>query len=330
MGWASPSSWMFVAAFVLAGCAGPTPDAAPQDPAGAPQLEATATTGVLRGIVVDEAIRPVAGVTVVVQGAATRNATTDDAGFFGIAGLPPGTYQVAASKVAYVAVQTVADVAAGVSDPPLVRLQMTFIPSEAPYVTEFLHNGFAQCIVPGANVCGIANLYPCVIAQTLGQPCFGNLTSDASLLRVVEPFTDAQRRPAWTQLEIIWGSTQPVTDWLSFRVSPYQWENGAGIDERALNVAGKSPVLFTRNATEAEEWDLGLASGEGDPQGMAVETFAAGNDLTCAGPPREFINSCSSIGVVVNQKMDFFFHLFYGYLPPDGWRLSADGTTPPP
>src|SRR5687767_10257567 len=59
------------------------------------ELEATATTGVIRGIVVDEAIRPVAGAevgTTLPDGAGARNTTSADDGAFGFDGLPPGTY----------------------------------------------------------------------------------------------------------------------------------------------------------------------------------------------------------------------------------------------
>lgn len=316
---------------LLAGCAeGPTPAQTTAEPEGAPQLEATATTGVLRGIAVDDAIRPLAGAAVVVEGPTRRETVTDEGGFFGFAGLPAGSYRVAVTKVAYVPAQTTAEVVVGIHDPPLVRLQLAYVPSEAPFVTELLHSGFAQCILPGANLCFIINFYPCLVAQTVGQPCTGNLTSDDSVFHIVESVTDAQRHPTWTQVEMVWDSTQPVTDWLSFRVSPYAWSDGGGIDDRAINTAGKSPVLFTRNQTQAQDWDLGAVFGEGEAKGLALETFSAGNDLTCTGPQRPYINSCSSLGLVLNQKIDFFFHFFYGYAPPEGWRLSVEGSVPEP
>ena len=323
----------------LAGCSGggaPAADGATA-PEGAPELKATATTGVLRGIVVDDAIRPLRNATVNVTGpGAALAAATGDDGFFGFAGLAPGTYFVTVSRLAHTTLQQSVEVVAGVDDPPLVRVQLTFLPSEAPFVLALQYTGFAQCIVPGANVCFIANFYPCFVMQQAGQPCQDNLTSDDSVFHLVDPILEQGRTPDWTQVEMLWDSTQTVTDWLSFRISPYAWEDGAGVDDRAQNVRGQSPVLFALNRSAAQSWDLGAevddgeADNEGPAKGMALETFSAGNDLTCTGPQMGVINTCSSLGVVVNQQIEYYFHFAYGFVPPEGWRFSVDGPLQPP
>lgn len=332
-------SCLLVAALLaLAGCSGGGGGTAgPDEPEGAPALKATATTGVLRGIVVDGAVRPLADATVNVTGpAGSLAATTDDGGFFGFAGLAPGTYFVEASRLAHDTVRQSAEVVAGVDDPPLVRIQLTFLPSAAPFVLQVQHTGFAQCIVPGANVCFIANFYPCFLLRQAGQPCPGNLTSDQSVFHLVDPILEQGRTPDWTQIEMVWDSTQTVTDWLSFRISPYAWEDGAGVDGRAKGARGKSPVVFSLNRTAAEGWDLGAEVDDGDEdnegpaKGLALETFAAGNDVTCTGPQMAVINTCSSIGLVLNQQIEYYFHFTYGFVPPEGWQFSVDGPPQPP
>lgn len=309
-------------AVLLAGCADDgLPDAAGQaaEPVNAPQLVATETTGVLRGLVVDEAIRPIRNVTVQVNGpSGARSTETDLNGFFGFQDLAPGAYIVRASKLAYEAMQQTADVAAAVDDPPLVRLQLTFLPSEQPFHTEFRVQGYIACIVPGANLCFIANYYPCMTLQMAGQTCTGNATNDNSVFDVYDPIVAGNRIPSWSQVEMVWDSTQPLTDWLQVRHSPVSPEQGGGIDDRAIFVTSPSPLLVTINETVAADWELGTV------KGLRFETFSGGNDMTCGGLP---VRAC--LGTQVNQQVDYYFHFFFGYQPPEGWRFSETQSVPP-
>ena len=81
---------LLVLALLLAGCSEPTetPDE-PFDASLDDELEATAETGVIRGVVVDAAIVPVAGVTVTIDGL-DQETTSNEAGAFGFDGLEPG------------------------------------------------------------------------------------------------------------------------------------------------------------------------------------------------------------------------------------------------
>lgn len=301
---------------VLAGCGGAgAPEPVTED-LHLPALEATATTGVIRGVVVDDAIRPLANATVTVRGdgGVNRTSVTGADGFFGFKGLAPGTWFVAATKLAHEPAQATTEVVAGVGEPPVVRLMLSFVPSEAPYAVSFKVEGFVECIVPGANVCFILNFYPCLLAGYCD-----NVTNDNSVFHVVDPVVAAQRIPDWAQIEMVWESTQALTDWLSIRVSPYSWDDGAGVDDRAQSALSPSPLVFTINGTTAADWDLGTS------EGFALETFSGGNDETCGGLP---VRACT--GVQLNQRVDYFFHLFYGYAPPEGWRFSEDGEALPP
>src|ERR1041385_301297 len=143
-------AWWVCAALLLvtlAGCTGASdkpkakPDAAFEDL----DLKATATTGVLRGVVVDSRIAPIAGVDVNLGGVAQRNGTTDKDGRFAFTDLEPGTYIVAAHHSLYVDAQTTAEVLAGVDSPPVVKLQLERRFSQAPFHETYKHDGFIQC-----------------------------------------------------------------------------------------------------------------------------------------------------------------------------------------
>src|ERR1041385_8203063 len=97
---------LLLASVAFAGCAGSA-----RSPSGDPlqdvHVAATATTGVIRGIVVDIAIHPVAG-------ARTLRTNSSATGAFGFQGLPAGTYFIEAHRRGYATSRTGVDVEAGV------------------------------------------------------------------------------------------------------------------------------------------------------------------------------------------------------------------------
>src|SRR5205085_10528739 len=104
-----------------------------------------------------------------------------------------------------------------------------FIPGQAPFLNEFKIDAFVECIVPGANVCAIAYLYPCAVSTALGQSC-SNYTSDTSFVLFYDALVSQQRIPDWFQAELDWESTQAVSDWLNIRYSAHEPADGAGLD----------------------------------------------------------------------------------------------------
>lgn len=293
-------------AAALGGCAeGGAREGTPTD--GLPSLAATATTGVIRGLVVDEAIRPLANVSVEARGpeGQSRTATTGADGFFGFSGLAPGTWFLTAEKLAYLPAQQSVEVAAGVDDPSIVKLLLVFIPGEAPFYTEVKMEAFVQCIVPGANLCAIVNLYSCALAGYC-EP----VVEDTSFIRLHDELVALQRTPDWFQTEVVWQSTQSVSDGLSVRFGP----QGGALSEQTDRVAGPSPLVMRVDRARAEEW------GTGTEFGMVYEIFGHMEETAAIG----------SLGFVINQRVSFFFHVFYGYTPPEGWQFSIDGTIPQP
>src|SRR5687768_17548510 len=85
-------------------------------------VRATATTGILLGVVVDERIIPIEGATVRLTGAAANQSKTTDAqGRFAFGDLDPGSYFLAVSHFLHAPAQTSAEVMAGEEEPPVVR-----------------------------------------------------------------------------------------------------------------------------------------------------------------------------------------------------------------
>ncbi len=125
-------------ALVLAGCAGDSttsPGFDEDSPVSRPGL------GCIRGVVVDEGIRPIAGVQVRLT-PGTRNMTGDADGLFTFCDLEPGTYFVSASAPLYLEAQTSVDVVAdGAHD---IRLALPADLSPQPYHRTIKHEAFMQ------------------------------------------------------------------------------------------------------------------------------------------------------------------------------------------
>ena len=113
-------------------------------------VEATATTGIIRGFVVDAAITPLGNVTVALT-SLNRTTSTNDNGGFGFEGLEPGTHFLLASHPGYTAVQQSVEVVAGDQDPKPVRILLTAVPSDDPYVVATQHTVFIQSSTAAAG-----------------------------------------------------------------------------------------------------------------------------------------------------------------------------------
>ncbi|MGB0651918.1 MAG: carboxypeptidase regulatory-like domain-containing protein [Thermoplasmatota archaeon] len=130
-------------ATVLAGCADDDQPTADELADGAPEIQATSTTGGIRGVVVDESIRPVPEALVVLNSGETAN--TDEAGLFVFSGLPAGEYFLRVEKFGYQGTQSTTNVVAGVTDPKPVKLVMQRLIGVDPYISTFKFEGFYEC-----------------------------------------------------------------------------------------------------------------------------------------------------------------------------------------
>ncbi|MGB0652962.1 MAG: carboxypeptidase-like regulatory domain-containing protein [Thermoplasmatota archaeon] len=294
-------------------------------------VEATDDTGVIRGVVVDSAIRPVAGVTIEVPlpgEGEPLTTTSNDLGAFGLEGLEPGSYFVKASKAGYTETQQSVQVVAGVSTPPPVKILLEVNPSTAPYVQEFAMKGFIECSVAT----------PVVLFAACGLLDATGLSNNHFL----EEYTlDAP--PAHLQSEAVWQSTQALGNELQISYTCLDCGEG-GTQVRYGVAAGTSPLIMVGNVTLAEE----LGIGNGQPVTFRVfgtdmeetdvidddQIHGAYNTTTgeeCLRYPVLF-SSCmgfGGVGAVIQQEFEAFTHAFYHYTPPEGWQFTVDGIPAP-
>lgn len=278
-------------ALALAGCAegGATPDQdALVDESEFEGVQATATTGVIRGVVVDEAVRPIAGAAITLAGNDPREATSSDAGAFAFADLEPGTYFLTTTKVGYNSVQTSVDVVAGVQEPPITKVLLVADPTSTPFVTSATLDGFIECSVR-AFVYGIA------LCEGIGND---NVVHDLNLDGV----------PTFAQGELVWDSTQALGDELSFN-----WRK-TGTNSDYIDTEGPSPLLLQANATLLGENDVGTE------QPLRSVIFTGHNPLT--EPPA---GGLWGVGIQAQQRFTIYLHAFYNFEPQPDWRFTVNG-----
>jgi hypothetical protein len=182
-------------AALLAGCAGngsPQGTSATEPTFDDLDLDATATTGVIRGIVVDDAIRPVAGAKVTLKGDAPRETTSTEAGTFGFDSLAPGPYFLTVSKPGFSEAQASAEVVAGVAEPPIVKVLLNVDAANLPYFEAYVFSGFIECMTPNVALCGLVNG---VVEIATGTQ---NVTQDISQVRYPLSKVPPGSRPRWS------------------------------------------------------------------------------------------------------------------------------------
>lgn len=247
--------WM--AAFlvlVLAGCSATPPSSeAPDTTYEDLGLQAAQDRGVIRGVVVDEAITPLPGAVVTRTGG--ESATTDAQGRFGFSNVEPGTQFLSASRPGYTSVQSVTEVEAGVLEPRSVTIQLTRIPGSEPRVVALVWHGFMQCswTLGGAFATG------CLVSD---------FTDDNS-----RAFDAIDAEPSFLQSETLWEPTQTLGT--SFCMRQYASEDIGG-DVLVDDVCGESPLVQQVDGARLNETGVGTTqglerlvwvSGYGAPQG---------------------------------------------------------------
>lgn len=296
-----------LASLVLAGCSegsAPRPAATDQDFQDL-GLQATQSTGVIRGVVVDDAVRPVAEVAISINGPTQRQATTKADGLFGFDGLEPGTYFIQANRPGYAAAQQSAEVVAGVNDPPIVKILLAADAASGPRVVTYIFDGFIECSVSFVA----AGLAAC---STIG---YGN---DRFLVEY-----ELDDVPDFAQAEMHWKSTQAVSPNLALlwsRSVPGQTLLDNWVEDR-----GPSPLLIQADKARIEEVGLG------SDIHILTRVFNEPADGTNPGCiPRPVLGGCTTgAGVTISQAFTVLTNVFYGVVPPEGWLYAEQGPYKP-
>jgi len=328
----APVALLLLGTAALAGCA---EEAAPARarPSGFEDLDiqAAAGTGAITGVVVDEALRPVASATVTVTGAdGNRSAprATDAAGRFAFDGLAPGIYIVEASSPLHKAALATQEVQAGVVGEPM-RIVLPARFGQSPFVLQIRQDGYFDCS-QGSGI-GLYSSSNCVT-----DPCravLGAAACQNSPTQPLDNLTTQQREwhmdvgPGWQGIviEMTWEpAAQGTSNSLGLIVSTYKPER-LGTHSFA-NVASGNPLRIELKVNETHE----TASGD-DPtmipwKGMEdVSYFASARPdegATCVAA------RCIPPAVAVQQKFQVFIHQFYYGPVPEGWSFVGGDPLP--
>jgi hypothetical protein len=307
----APRPFALLAAMVLlAGCSG-------GGPAATGELTVDGATGLLRGVVVDDAIRPVSGATVEVSGQGlVANATSDAQGMFSIP-LPPGAYVVRVSKEFYAGHEQAVTVTAGVAEPELVRFQLVFEPRSIPYAQLYKFEGLFECSAWPTNGCANINILTGIVFCSLDLPCF-NATADRSVELI--PIDGV---PDYLQSEMVWKPTNSLGESMIFGLgSATREELQDGFADGHNGTEGPSPLMLSLNGSVMLERSIG-----GDR--MLLIQVSAGVTQEAPVCPPELGPPCG-VGVVVEQSYTTYTHAFFGYAPPPEWRFTSGEPVPPP
>jgi hypothetical protein len=310
-----PSTVLAVACLALAGCASPGAEE-PQTDFSDLDLAVTEDTGAIRGIVVDERIRPVAGASVKLTGGLERTTTSDDQGRFVFSGLTPGTYFLTVTSPAHKEVQSSADVVAGLEEPPLVRVQLERLFQQDPYSVQVTREGFFECSQAGAGLYASSNCVYDPYRWALGSP---------SPSQPVDNVTQQEREwhsdvsPGWQQLvfEMSWAPTsQGTSTSMGIVISTYKPEREG--THHFAELEGGSPIRGQIDVGEEHETASGVEPTEIPEEGMANMSYFVSvrpsPDSTCAV-------LCAPPGLAVNQQFTLYLTMFHYGVPPEGWSL---------
>ncbi len=293
-------SLMLLAA-IFAGCA--DSGDAPADPNDIPvdKVDATSTTGGIRGVVVDQSIQPVAGATITLTGV-EKTYETDEAGAFVIGGLDPGTYFVTATAPLYDAVQQSVEVVAGVEEPPIQKFLLTRLIAEDPYMWTQKYDGYITC---SANIIG-AKSEEC--GEGVGVPGQGRVGQQQNNRAQIDFTVDGQHMKTLI-IEQVW---EPTTE--ASADGSGQFDTRVALDWSCDPVCGGntlgrtasgSPLLIRVDAEtlESNEFDANTV--------FSTFTWAEDNP-----------------GVLLEQPFELFVTTFYYLEAPPEWSFVAGSPNP--
>jgi hypothetical protein len=301
-------------ALLLSGCTGSGSSSTTNDVGQfkGKDVKISGTTGAIRGIVVDQAIVPIAKVEVgLTTPTGAKNTTTDSQGRFVFSELPAGTYFLTFKHLLYKTIQQSIDVQAGV-EPPISRVQMDALFTAKPYHDQVKFKGFIAC---GYNAVTVTA--PCVTDYTqVYQGCNGGC---APQLRSVQ----GDNRVLRTKVDSNW---QTIV--LDMTFNP----NGNGNTKQM-------GLLLRWGAGSASEW-FGSTNGASPLQlrfetGVVHPTEAGSrlrmvnvsgeNDLDILG---SITADNGALGASVNQDFQVFHTNFYNAKPPAGWSFAKGDDFP--
>lgn len=303
------ASALLVCLAVLAGCSSKGTGAA--DPSeSVPVLSVDSSTGGIRGVVVDQALKPLKGVTVSVTGQKTPKTTMAD-GAFTFSGLKAGTYIVRATHPVYDPVQVSVDVVAGVADPKAVKIQLQRVIAQDPFYITAQFNGYIACSVGVPNVgyseeCGAGVGVDCIV-PVVGCQRVGGQGNNI----VQNDFYVDNTGVKAVIAELYWEPSTGGTgsgELYTMMATNFACAPECGYDDKLAEASGKSPLYLRAD-------DKGLEAIQKDPT-IRISTFTwASADGTTPN-------------VAADQPFQEFTTIFYYATAPEGWSFINNSPNP--
>lgn len=313
--WAVP---LALVAAMLSGCSdAPSDDGTDTAAFDDLDVQVSATTGAIRGVVVDERIRPIAGATVALTGSVERSTTTDAEGRFVMSGLAPGTFFLTVTSPLHHPIQTSAEVVAGVEDPPIIRIQVERLFAQDPYTVQVVRDGFFECSQAGAGLYSSSN---CVYDPY--RWAFG--PDQPSPTQPVDNVTQQEREwhadvaPGWQQLvfEMVWEPTsQGTSQNMGMVVSTYKPERDGA--HWFAEFEGGTPLRGQIDVGVEHESASGVEPEQIPPEGMSQMSYFV------SVRPDGF-----TPGLALNQRFTVYLTMFHFGLPPADWSMARGDALP--
>jgi hypothetical protein len=225
--------------------------------------------GVLAGVVVDPAVRPLAGakVAIVGPGGGELVQATDGNGSFRFEGLAAGTYAVEASLERHLTAHAIAQVVEGEAFPALVQLTLEVQADELPFVVQVAWEGYIGCAFTYGNLCSAP-----------GQAGY-DVVGDSSAHLFFDEYASIGRVPTLIQGEAVWEATTPTSEELK---PIYGWSEP--VTWQQLSYLGTFFVNSQPSPTfDRVTHEMALEAKIGTENGLVVEFYSGGEDTQPTG-----------------------------------------------
>ncbi len=327
---------LVLVSLALAGCADESKPATTSTDDPTVAVEVTDDTGAIRGVVVNDAIVPVAGATISILNTELTT-STDENGAFGFSRVIPGTYFGTVSKDLHAEVQFNVEVVAGVEAPEIVKVQLDRQFKQDPYAVTIPNSGSFTCSqgnMPGylysSSSCHDNGIGSFLAGYTGVEEIPSTDGSQYGVELTQERTFHSDVAEGWQNLvfEMQWETSATGTSQeMGIVVSTYKPEREGG--HWFANYQSESPLRFQINVGEQ-------FTGPGDPVGsvepkmIPAEGWKDMSYFTSVRPPSdaECVLWCVPPGFAIDQGFDVYQTQFYYATVPEGWSYLAGDTNP--
>ncbi len=264
--------------------------------------------GVIRGVVVDDTIAPLAGASVAIEGQEGKATTSNEEGRFAFANVEPGFVQLLVDMDGYGEVRMQVSVEAGVKTPAIIQVQLYPDPSELPFVQPLTFNGYLDCSISSpayrVAVCSLPGL---------------DMVFDDNFMTT---YSGLGPNPDYIQSEMIWESTSPAGDAMMMTLEADVLDGG----EIGDDAQGLSPLIIK---SDKERINASRFSDTIIQRVFNYEYPGTAPPVPVCGVPNPIHGGTmcvKGVGATLQQKFDIYTHVFYRTAPSADWQFSTHGS----